>query len=97
MTANEMYAAYAARRINEMARTEECSADEIIGTYAGDDQQYREDLAEYKLGQEILNNHKVTIHRSSASTIRPTPADNQIVVDAGYIATSPAYMLVTVE
>lgn len=88
-TVKHMEAAFFAQRTNEDAQTEGCTPDEIMRSF----DYTAEHRALYATGMEILQEWQYTVGKRS--TLPAAPADNQIVVDSGYIATSPAYRLVT--
>lgn len=96
LTVNQMVQAVAARHINNLAKTEDCVPEEMIRSLSYGPEHASKELMEYKEGAEILEHSTVVFHWSTRSTIKPTPADNQVVVDAGWIANSPAYILATV-
>lgn len=89
ITTTAMEAAYFADQINGLAAIEECSPEQILAELDCTVEQY----AEYEQGLTLLDGWDFTT--SHRSTHRPTAYANQIVVDGGYIATSPAYRLVT--
>lgn len=88
-TVKQMEAAFFAQRTNEDAATEGRTPEQIMRDF----DYTAEHKAIYDTGMEVLKEWKYAVGKRS--TLPPTPADNQIVVDSGYIATSPAYRLVT--
>ncbi len=88
-TVKQMEAAFFAQRTNEDAATEGCTPEQIMRDF----DYTAEHKAIYDVGVAMLREWKYTVGKRS--TLPPAPADNQIVVDSGYIAASPAYRLVT--
>lgn len=88
-TVKQMEAAFFAQRTNEDADVEGCPPEQIMRDF----DYTAEHEAIYAAGLEVLKDWRYTVGKRS--TLPAAPADNQIVVDSGYIATSPAYRLVT--
>ena len=94
-TTSEMRDIAFSDQINRDARAQECTALELMQSY----ESTPADIARYQAGALLLARvERIIYHHSTRSTLQPLHvAENQIVVDAGHIATSPAYMLVTIE
>ena len=89
LTQRQMEAAVFADGTRESAETEGCSPEQIMADF----EYTPEHVALYAEGIEVLNGY--TLKMSKRSRFPDQAGDNQIVVDSGYIATSPAYRLVT--
>ena len=100
LTAQQMNNVYFADQIQRDAKMEEVEPLTILYELYDPAERTAEEnariMAEYTEGAALLETHTITYHRGTRSTIRPTPGPNQIVVDAGYIANSEAYMLVSI-
>ena len=89
LTQHQMEAAVFTESTRDAARTEECTVTQLMADF----EYTPEHKALYAEGVGVLANY--TLHMSKRSRFPDQPGDNQIVTDSGYIATSPAYRLVT--
>jgi hypothetical protein len=96
LTIQEMHNAFFAHEVDLTARTEECSPEAWMRSISIDEEgrDVVVMLAQYQDGKRVLADWRPVIHRDRV-TIFPDANENQIVVDAGYIATSPAWRLVS--
>lgn len=89
LTVEQMRNAYFAQRTQDMAEAQGWSVDSEMASMEYTD----EDKEKYLSGVKVLESWRFSV--SYRSVIAPEAGENQIVVSAGHIATSPAYALVT--
>lgn len=96
LTDKQMRDAFWAHSVDMDAKAQECTVEGWIRSLSMDEdgRDIPVMMAEYSAGKEVLETWRPIVHRKR-HTIYPDAGDNQIVVDAGYIATSRAWRLVS--
>ncbi len=89
LTVKEMKNAYFAQMTQDGATTQEWSVEKEMASLGYTE----EDKEDYLSGVKVLESWQFSV--SNRSTIAPEVGQNQLIVSAGHIATSPAYAIVT--
>lgn len=92
LTNQQMKNAYLAYIISRDSKAEECTPESLIRSYW--DNEADKVISAYREGVDVLKDYRPVIHRDRIP-IYPEADENQIVIDAGYIATSPHWSLVS--
>lgn len=84
-----MKAAYFAKQTQQQAETEGCTPEQLMMS----DEYREEDTERFYTGLTLLEQWRYTV--GMRTTIYPSIGENQLVIDAGWLATSPAYAVAT--